>query len=128
MTGEAERRMRVLISGASGLLGQALTRVLREAGHHPMALVRRAPSAGEVQWDPKQPLDSAKLAGVDAVLHLAGKNIAGRWTKEFKQEVLESRVQGTHTLAMAATESFRRTGGPKTFISASGVGYYGNRG
>lgn len=120
--------MRVLISGASGLLGTALTRALRSDGHQTPALVRRAPRDGELQWDPRQPLDPAKLAGCDAVVHLAGKNIAGRWTEKFKQEVLESRATGTRTLATAAAESFRQTGQPRAFVSASGVGYYGNRG
>ena len=97
--------MRILISGASGLLGSALTRALRAEGDEPVALVRRPARASEVQWDPRQPLDPAKLAGCDAVVHLAGKNIAGLWTKKFKQEVLESRVGGTRTLATAAAES-----------------------
>jgi uncharacterized protein (TIGR01777 family) len=120
--------MRVIISGASGLLGTALTRALRSAGHETVALVRRAPRAGEVQWDAYKPLDPAKLAGCDAVVHLAGKNIAGRWTEEFKREVLESRSITTKILATAAAESFRRTGQPRVFVSASGIGYYGNRG
>jgi hypothetical protein len=120
--------MRVLISGASGLLGTALTRALRDAGDRTIALVRRPARDGEVQWDPRQPLDSEALAGCDAVVHLAGKNIAGRWTEAFKREVLESRVIGGQTLATAAAESFRRTGLPRVFVSASGVGYYGNRG
>ena len=120
--------MRVLISGASGLLGTALTRALQNDRHETLALVRRAPRDGEVQWDPRQPLDPAKLAGCDAVVHLAGKNIAGRWTEKFKQEVLESRAIGTQTLAAATAESFRRTGQPRVFVSASGVGYYGSRG
>ncbi len=61
-------------------------------------------------------------------MHLAGKNIAGVWTAKFKQEVLESRAVGTRTLATAAAESHRQTGKPSVFVSASGVGYYGNRG
>ncbi|MGO9565739.1 MAG: TIGR01777 family oxidoreductase [Candidatus Korobacteraceae bacterium] len=120
--------MRVLISGASGLLGSALTRALRAEGDEPVALVRRPARAGEVQWDPKQPLDPAKLADCDAVVHLAGKNIAGLWTKKFKQEVLESRVGGTRTLATAAAESYRQSGKPRVFVSASGMSYYGDRG
>ncbi len=120
--------MRVLISGASGLLGTALTRALHSEGHQTLALVRRSPREDEVQWDPRLPLDPAKLEGCDAVVHLAGKNIAGRWTEKFKQEVLESRAVGTRTLATAAAESFQRTGQPRAFVSASGVGYYGNRG
>jgi uncharacterized protein (TIGR01777 family) len=120
--------MRILISGASGLLGSALTYALKAGGHEPIALVRHESRADEVQWDPEQPLDPAKLAGCDGVVHLAGKNIAGRWTEQFKREVLESRVHGTRTLATAAAESFRRTGQPRAFVSASGAGYYGNRG
>jgi uncharacterized protein (TIGR01777 family) len=120
--------MRVLISGASGLIGRALRSALIEAGHEPIALVRRAPREDEVQWDPAAPLDPGKLAGCDAVVHLAGKSIVGYWTKKFKQEARDSRVQGTSTLASAAAESFRRTGQPRIFISASAIGYYGNRG
>src|SRR5580704_1051639 len=120
--------MRVLISGASGLLGSAFTRALRAAGHEPLALVRHAPRAGEVQWDPNLPLEHAKLADSDAVVHLAGKNIAGRWTEQFKREALESRVRGTQTLATAAAASYRQSGHPGVFLCASGAGYYGNRG
>ncbi len=120
--------MRVLISGASGLLGSALTRALQAAGHKTVALVRRAPGAGEVQWDPNQPLDPAKLADCDALVHLAGKNIAGRWTQQFKREVLHSRVRSTQTLAAAVAESYRQTGQPRVFLCASGAGYYGSRG
>ncbi len=120
--------MRVLISGASGLLGSALTRALRARHHEPVALVRRAAGTGEVQWDPEQPLDPATVSLADAVVHLAGKNIAGLWTKKFKQEVLESRVRGTQTLATAAAESFRQTGKPRVLLAASGISYYGDRG
>ena len=120
--------MRVLISGASGLLGTALTSALREQGHDPVALVRRAAGPGEVQWDPDQALDPAKLADSDAVVHLAGKNIAGLWTAKFKQEVRQSRIRGTSTLATATAESHRRSRTPRVLVSASGAGYYGNRG
>jgi uncharacterized protein (TIGR01777 family) len=120
--------MRVLISGASGFIGRALTPALVSAGHEPVALVRRVPRGNEVQWSPNEQLDPEKLAGADAIIHLAGKNIAGRWTKKFKQEVLESRAQGTRTLANAAAESYRRRGQPRVFVSASGLNYYGSRG
>jgi uncharacterized protein len=120
--------MRVFVSGASGLIGSALTRALRAAGHEPVALVRRPAREDEVHWSPTEPLDPAKLAGCDAVVHLAGRNIAGNWTAKFKQEVRDSRVQGTQTLAKAAAESFRRSGHPRVFISASAIGYYGDRG
>jgi uncharacterized protein len=120
--------MLVLISGSSGLIGRALTRALRNAGHEPVALVRRPACEGEVQWSPTEPLDPAKLAGCDAVVHLAGKNIAGYWTEKFKREVRESRVRGSQTLATTAAESYRASGRPRVFISASAIGYYGNRG
>jgi hypothetical protein len=120
--------MRVLISGASGLIGSALCRQLLRAGVETAALVRRAPKDREVRWIPGQPLDAKQLAGFDAIVHLAGKNIAGRWSDKFKQELRESRIQGTLTLATAAAQSFRRTGMPRAFIAASAIGYYGNRG
>ena len=61
-----------------------------------------------MQWNPGERLDPEKLAGADAIVHLAGKNVAGRWTEKFKQEVLQSRVQGTRTVAVAAAESYRK--------------------
>jgi hypothetical protein len=135
--------VRILISGASGLLGSAIRPALIAAGHSTSALVRRVPqvralhldanlgsssAADEVQWDPAQPLDPQKLNGFDAIIHLAGKNVSGLWTKQFKREIRDSRVRGTQTLATAAAESFRKTGTPKTFIAASAIGYYGDRG
>ena len=119
--------MHIAISGASGLIGRALTHALRKKGDQPIALVRRPARENEVQWDPAQPLDPARLSGCDAVVHLAGKNIAGYWTEKFKQQVRDSRVQGTRTLATAVAESFRRSGQPRVFLSASAIGYYGNR-
>jgi uncharacterized protein len=120
--------MRVFITGASGFLATALVPALQQSGHEAIALVRREARDRDVQWDPEQPLDPAKLANCDAVVHLAGKNIAGRWTDKFKRELLDSRVRGTRTLGVAVAESFRRSGRPRVFLSASGVGYYGNRG
>jgi len=120
--------MRILISGASGLLGGAIRPALASAGHTSSALVRRAPAADEVQWDPGQRLDPQQLAGFDGIVHLAGKAISGRWSEKFKREVRESRAVGTRTLATAASESFRRTGGPRIFVAASATGYYGDRG
>jgi uncharacterized protein (TIGR01777 family) len=120
--------MRILISGASGLIGSALRHKLAECGDDTAALVRRPPQPGEVQWSPGATLDPARLAGFDAIVHLAGKGIGGRWTEKFKREVRHSRVQGTSTLATAAAESFRRTGLPRLFVAASAIGYYGSRG
>lgn len=119
--------MRILMSGATGLIGQRLTAALRKSGHEVAALVRRPPQAGEVQWQPGQELDAEKLTGYDAIIHLAGKNIAGVWTEKFKQEVRDSRVLGTRTLADATAESYRRHGKPGIFLAAAAVGFYGNR-
>jgi uncharacterized protein (TIGR01777 family) len=120
--------MRILISGASGLLGSAIRPALTAAGHETVALVRHTPRENEVQWDPAQPLDPQKLNGFDAVIHLSGKNIAGRWTEQSKRELRDSRVRSTQTLATAAAESFRNTGMPRVLIAASAIGYYGDRG
>jgi uncharacterized protein len=120
--------MRVLISGASGLIGSALRRRLAEQGDETAALVRHSPRGDDVQWTPGQTLDPQKLFEFDAIVHLAGKNIAGRWSEKFKHEVRDSRVQGTHTLATAAAASFHQCGNPRTFIAASAIGYYGDRG
>jgi uncharacterized protein (TIGR01777 family) len=122
--------MRILISGASGFIGTALRPALSAAGHATTALVRHSPSldASEVQWNPRQPLDPRVLQGFDALIHLAGKNVSGRWTEKFKREVRESRVQGTKTLAVAAAESFWEAGRPRVMVAASAIGYYGDRG
>jgi uncharacterized protein len=120
--------MRILMSGASGLIGSALRPALVAGGHSTAALVRHTAQGDQVQWNPSTPLHPRALANFDAIVHLAGKNISGRWTDKFKREVRESRVQGTRTLATAAAESFGQTGNPKIFVAASAIGYYGNRG
>src|ERR1039457_618732 len=120
--------MRILISGASGFIGNALRPALTAAGHTSAALMRRAPVGDELQWNPAHALAPPNLAGFDAIVHLAGKSISGRWSEKFKREVRESRVLGTQTLATAAAESYRNTGSPRVFVAASATGYYGNRG
>ncbi|HVP50198.1 MAG TPA: TIGR01777 family oxidoreductase [Candidatus Bathyarchaeia archaeon] len=120
--------MRILISGASGLIGSALRPALAAAGHATAALVRGASASEDVQWKPGAWLDPQAIGGFDAIAHLAGKNISGRWTEEFKRAVLESRVEGTRTVATAAAESFRARGAPRVLVAASAIGYYGNRG
>jgi hypothetical protein len=116
--------MRVIISGASGLIGSALTTHLRALGHEPVALVRRSAGSNEIQWDPaKGLLDAEALAGADAVVHLAGAGIGDRrWTDDYKRELLESRTKGTALLAERIAECSQR---PGVLLSGSAIGYYG---
>lgn len=118
---------RVLISGASGMIGRALTARLRADGDQVVALVRRPARAGEIRWDPHDGvLEAAALEGFDAIVHLAGSNIgAGRWTPASKAEILASRVEGTRLLANVLA-ALRES--PQVFVTASGAGYYGDRG
>jgi uncharacterized protein (TIGR01777 family) len=121
--------MKILVSGASGLLGSDLVAVLRAAGHEVSRLVRDNARAGrgDVFWNPMAgEIDSTALQGCDAVVNLAGESIAaGRWTKQKKARIRESRVAGTRTIARALAQV---KGRPKTLINASAVGFYGNRG
>ena len=120
--------MHVAVTGSSGLLGTALRRALTAEGHRVSRLVRR-PSAGpdEISWDPVAGvLDPAALAGVDAVVNLAGAGIGDkRWTDAYKRELLDSRVLTTSLLArtMAAMDT-----PPAVLLSASAIGIYGDRG
>ncbi|MFC9788817.1 TIGR01777 family oxidoreductase [Rhodococcus sp. NPDC127528] len=112
----------VAVSGASGLVGSALTAFLSTGGHRVIRLVRRAPrTLDERRWDPADPAPDL-LAGVDAVVHLAGESIAGRFTEAHMRAIRDSRVGPTRALAELAG---RTDGGPRTLVSASAVGYYG---
>jgi uncharacterized protein (TIGR01777 family) len=120
--------MNILISGATGLVGSALIPALESAGHTVRRLVRVRPQAGspDVHWDPMGSFDPVGgIEGFDAVVHLAGESVVGRWNRNKKARILNSRVQGTMTLASAAARSKQP---PKVVVSASAVGYYGNRG
>lgn len=120
--------MLVLVSGASGLVGRALSEALRARGDSVRTLVRRAARGpDEARWDPsRRSLDPHALDGVDAVVHLAGESIAARrWDDAHKRRVQQSRVDGTATLAEALAA---RSDGPKVLISASAIGYYGDTG
>lgn len=118
--------MRVIISGASGLIGSALWSELRTNGHDVVKLVRRAPKDGEIQWDPAKgvlPVDA--LEGADAIVHLAGAGIGDhRWTPEYKQELVDSRVKSTTLLAETIAACTDR---PKVLLSGSAIGIYGPR-
>jgi uncharacterized protein len=117
---------KVLVSGASGLIGSALLPPLQSSGYEVTHLVRGAASGkGDVAWDPTRSLAPKSVSGFDAVIHLAGESIVGRWTDAKKQRVRESRVQGTRNLAEALAAAPQA---PRVFISASAIGYYGDRG
>ncbi|WP_300675052.1 TIGR01777 family oxidoreductase [Desulfoluna sp.] len=118
--------MTLAVSGASGVIGSALVPWLRSQGHRVLTLVRRqAAGADEIAWDPARgTLEKEKLQGCDVLIHLAGENIGdGRWTREKRQRIIRSRVDGTTLLAKAASSLEH---GPRLFLSASAVGYYGD--
>jgi uncharacterized protein (TIGR01777 family) len=117
---------RLLVSGASGPIGAALLPSLKARGYSVTRLVRGAATGpDQVTWNPTQPLSPDSVSGFDAVIHLAGESIVGRWTEARKRRILHSRTQGTRHLAEAVANAAQR---PRVFISASAVGYYGNRG
>jgi len=118
---------RVAISGASGLIGSALSAFLHARGDEVVRLVRREPrTASEVGWDPgSRKLDPGDLAGLTAVVHLAGAGVGDhRWTKAYKHEILASRVDGTATIAKALAVLEE----PIALVSGSAIGAYGDRG
>jgi len=115
----------VAVTGASGLIGTALTAALEKRGDRVVPIGRRPP-AGGVVWDlAARRIDEAALEGVDAVVHLAGERIDGRWTATKKRRILDSRVEGTEVLAGALAGLGRP---PAVVVSASAVGFYGDRG
>ncbi len=120
--------MKIVVSGATGLVGSALTPVLASLGHDIVPLVRRQPAAGELvlAWDPERSMiDRDGLEGIDVVIHLAGENVFGRWSAAKKQRIRESRVQGTRLLSDALAGLTRP---PQALLAASAIGYYGDRG
>ncbi len=117
---------RILVSGVSGPIGTALLASFEAQGTQIVRLVRiRASNAGQVSWNPLAPLPPPSVSGFDAVVHLAGESIVGRWTEEKKQAIRESRVQGTRNLAAALAQSEAK---PRVLVCASAVGFYGDRG
>lgn len=119
--------MNVLVTGSHGLIGSALIRALETGGHSVRRLVRAEPAKeSEFQWDPEHGrIDARALDGVDAVVHLAGETVAGRWTASKKRRILESRVKSTQLLSDALAKLERP---PPALVVASAVGYYGDRG
>jgi uncharacterized protein len=118
--------MKILVSGSSGLIGSALLASLQGGEDEVVSLVRREPGPGRILWDPAgDHLDARELEGMDAVVHLAGENIAGRWTRAKKERIRESRVRGTGLLSRRLAGLARR---PGVLVCASAIGYYGDRG
>ena len=121
---------RILLSGSSGLVGSALIPTLKSMGARIARLARPATVRGSsneerISWDPSQPISPAAVSGFDAVIHLAGESIVGRWTAAKKTSLIESRIPTTTNLARALAQA-KVT--PQIFLSASAIGYYGNRG
>ncbi len=121
--------MKILISGASGLVGKHLIPTLKAKGHEVYKLVRKTPKGfDEIQWDAEEgfsEMEQAKLENFDAVVHLAGDNVASEnWSDEKKRKIRDSRVVGTRVLVDALR---RAKNPPKIFVSASAVGFYGDR-
>ncbi|MFM8267658.1 MAG: TIGR01777 family oxidoreductase [Ilumatobacteraceae bacterium] len=119
--------MRIIVSGATGLIGTALQVRLQATGHEVVRLVRRDPAPGDILWNPAAgELSPGALAGADAVVHLAGAGIGDRrWTTAYRREILDSRVRSTALLAEAIAST---SDGPRVMLSGSAIGYYGATG
>ena len=126
--------MRALITGATGFIGSALSHRLRQKGHEVWALSRDGDSAARhvpaisraFTWDPMAgPAPTEALEGVEAVVHLAGESVAGRWSARKREAIEQSRVVGTANLVAAIAELSQR---PRVLVSSSAIGFYGDRG
>jgi uncharacterized protein (TIGR01777 family) len=117
--------MRIAITGASGLIGTALSRRLADNGHEAVPVVRRAPSDNEIGWSiTERRIDDGAFDGIDGVVHLAGAGIGDkRWTDAYKVELLESRTVGTALIAQAVNDA---TNPPSVLLSGSAIGIYGS--
>lgn len=123
------RMARILISGGSGPIGLALIPTLKASGAQITRLMRpgsaqTAPDEESVPWDPEQPLGANALSGFDAVIHLAGESIVGRWSEDKKKKIRNSRVVGTRNVAQSLAQAKDK---PNIFICSSAIGYYGDR-
>lgn len=120
--------MKILVTGSTGLVGTALVPSLTNKGHEVIRAVRRqTQSAAEVYWNPEEgTIDAAGLTGIDAAVHLAGESVAdGRWTEEKKRRIRDSRAVGTRLLSETLAKLNPQ---PRVVVSASAIGFYGNRG
>lgn len=119
--------MKIVVTGSSGLIGQALLSAVAAGGHETLVLVRRPPGPGEAQWDPSGGrIDADALEGADAVVHLSGAGIGDRrWSPERKDVILRSRVDSTSLLSRTLAGLGRP---PAVLVDASAIGYYGDRG
>jgi uncharacterized protein (TIGR01777 family) len=120
--------LRVGITGSSGLIGTALRRHLTEVGHSPVPIVRRVARSGEIEWDPAAGrLSPDAISDLDVIVNLAGAGIGShRWSESYRQQILSSRVDGTRLLA--TTLAALGDDGPRALVSASAIGFYGDRG
>lgn len=119
--------MRVAITGCSGLVGSELKSLLTTGGHEVRAITRRRQHEGDIEWDiAAGRIDAEQLEGLDAVVHLAGENIAaGRWNAKQKAKIRDSRVEGTRLLCQTLANLRQK---PKVLVAASATGFYGDRG
>jgi uncharacterized protein (TIGR01777 family) len=120
--------MKILITGATGLIGRALQKSLREKGHELLLASRREPKDDSyIQWDPQNGFaNPERLDGIDAVVHLAGESLSAlRWTDEKKKAIRDSRVLGTRSVVDTISDLKQR---PRVLVSASAIGFYGDRG
>jgi uncharacterized protein (TIGR01777 family) len=116
---------RVLVTGASGLIGRALVSSLKTRGVEITYLVRgTSPGPDQIHWDPARPLAPENVSGFDAVVHLAGESVASRWTNDKRAKIRDSRVTGTRTLAQALAKATKQ---PRVLVTSSAIGYYGDR-
>lgn len=121
-----EHAVKILVSGTSGTIGSALMPALKARGHEVVRLktgVGHGPD--EIAWDPLRPIDPALVSGFDAVIHLAGENIFGRWTARKRAAIRDSRVQGTQHLCQALAQASQK---PRVLLAGSAIGYYGSCG
>jgi len=117
---------RILVSGVSGPIGAALLPPFKTRGYEVTRLVRGAVTGqDQIAWDPGKPIAPDAVSGFDAVIHLAGESIVGRWTDEKKAKIRDSRIAGTTALAEALAQAKDK---PQVFAASSAIGYYGDRG